>query len=79
VVEDLIGRIPGGGRCDSLPGDGNVLVGETMRHIPQVFASGVTYLDALRRFGNHFGLLLINNNVLHESASLDGAFAVVNR
>jgi hypothetical protein len=69
AIENLLGRIAGLSRYQSLFGYGNVLVGEPVCYVPKVPASGVADLDIFGCFGNELGLLVIDNNVLHGMVS----------
>jgi hypothetical protein len=69
VIENVPGRIAGFVRCEALFGNDNIFIAEPVCNLPEVPAPGVANLDTFGCFGNELGLLVINNNVEHQSDS----------
>jgi hypothetical protein len=69
VIENFFRRMALLVRCMSINGDSDVFVGEPVRHVAEASASGVSDLDAFRCLGNELRLLIIDDNVMHDSVS----------
>src|SRR5207248_1913093 len=71
VIANFLGRIAGLVRCQPLFSNGDIFVGESVGHVTEVPASRVSDLDTFGGFGDELGLLVIYDDVLHGSVSLE--------